>query len=246
MTVCSSPRSSAAAKLRRAFARREGASRPSAPGSPRPRRSRPSRAAPARRGRTPRACRRRARRGPDRAARGPLAPEVVVLGGRDALLRGGRGDVLARPMRAAPVAGRHAEADAVEPGAERGAPLEAGELAVDHEKDLLADVLDVGLTHAEAAQRPPDEGRVVREHLIEGDALGPPGEVTRPGWDAAPGALAREGRLWVQSRFTSVGGVLRRPIMKAHHGNSTPRVASSVPTTGDMRKTSSFWPEASL
>lgn len=57
--------------------------------------------------------------------------------------------------------GDHATGNPEEPGAHRGAPLEVREAAVNHDEDLLNDVVHRVEVHAELTDRTPDERKVV-------------------------------------------------------------------------------------
>ena len=94
------------------------------------------------------------------------ALDLVLLRGLDACVGHGLDHLLAAPVRPPPVLGGDAQADAVEPGPQ-GAAAERGELAVDHDEDVLADVVGVGLGDPEPAQGAPHVRAVLLEHLLE-------------------------------------------------------------------------------
>src|SRR6185369_10849800 len=78
-----------------------------------------------------------------------------------------RGGALVPPVAPPPVAGRGADADAVEPCGEGGATLERREPAVDDQEHLLAHVLHIVLLDAEPPEGAPYVGHVLLEDAVE-------------------------------------------------------------------------------
>ena len=81
----------------------------------------------------------------------------------------GRERLLARALAAqAPLVVRGDVADdAEQPGAQGGFTAEAGQTAVHDDERVLGRVIEARLRHAQAAQAPPDEGKVAGIDVIE-------------------------------------------------------------------------------